>query len=705
MANRPTFIDLQSRTESPAGTFRLGLPSPRIQHYDGEIPPSLSPLDAFAAQSRKLAMELDAAKKAGSRRMSRLPPSHVSKTLSEHSSDRPRYFRSLSEETHSSVLAHEEEGIGASPTVTSPQDRPTSTYPEVSGTSNLDAEKLGEDNFVTPMEHPDDFRQKLPLVEYFDVPRTESPDQASVKSVAIGDNVFQPTRGGESSQYLDSNEKRLSKTSSVSSNPDLVFTLAPPHAGFARSTNHMRIPRDCSDDDYASSFAGSTFSQTRKLSTSSNVSSPQSPRSPFVATHGRSPSLNSELSAGGTRRSKSNLNFSRPLSSTSLNKLRIDSPSRRQSTEVQNPQSHLGVCEYPPPKPSFDGARSETSDGYMSESGRSYIHAKWSLPRGKNVSRNSAVFHGLSTPHFEWQEPMFPGTPPMSPKSEQTLAVPSPPPTLGRPSTSKSDTGRPDASGFSFDFQDQRPKTPDQHVQTSSPISPSRSAKSPLSSARPSVERGESSMIRAQLAPRPDLYDIQSISSQSNSTVRPESRSRGTNHLTTDEHVAKGLECHERGDVKESTYHLRIAARENHPTGMLFYALACRHGWGMRANPKEGVQWLRKAMDCAILEMTDDETAENDPTTKQQQKTRRAQFALSVYELGVSHLNGWGVEQDKTLALRCFEIAGSWGDADALTETGFCYAEGIGCKKDLKKAARFYRMAEAKGVSMVGNSW
>ena len=39
-------------------------------------------------------------------------------------------------------------------------------------------------------------------------------------------------------------------------------------------------------------------------------------------------------------------------------------------------------------------------------------------------------------------------------------------------------------------------------------------------------------------------------------------------------------------------------------------------------------------------------------------KARKAQFALSIYELGVSHMNGWGIEQDKVLALRCFEIAG-----------------------------------------------
>jgi TPR repeat protein len=46
-----------------------------------------------------------------------------------------------------------------------------------------------------------------------------------------------------------------------------------------------------------------------------------------------------------------------------------------------------------------------------------------------------------------------------------------------------------------------------------------------------------------------------------------------------------------------------------------------------------------------------------------------------------------------------------WGDIDALAEAGFCYAKGVGCKKNLKKAAKLYRAAEAKGMSMVGNSW
>lgn len=125
----------------------------------------------------------------------------------------------------------------------------------------------------------------------------------------------------------------------------------------------------------------------------------------------------------------------------------------------------------------------------------------------------------------------------------------------------------------------------------------------------------------------------------------------------------------------------------------------------MRSNQQEGVRWLRKAVDSVGLEMLENPDAPGASRAKELQKAYGAQFALSIYELGVSHLNGWGIEQDKSLALRCFEIAGQWGDVDAMAEAGFCYAEGVGCKKDMKKAARFYRQAESNGMSMIGNSW
>lgn len=131
--------------------------------------------------------------------------------------------------------------------------------------------------------------------------------------------------------------------------------------------------------------------------------------------------------------------------------------------------------------------------------------------------------------------------------------------------------------------------------------------------------------------------------------------------MSAEEHLAKGIECHESGSVNESTYHFRLAARQNNPTAMLLYALACRHGWGMRPNQREGVQWLRKAAEYAGVLIADeeDQAKEGKRIDFAQNKARKAQFALSIYELGVSHMNGWGIEQDKALALRCFEIAGS----------------------------------------------
>lgn len=131
--------------------------------------------------------------------------------------------------------------------------------------------------------------------------------------------------------------------------------------------------------------------------------------------------------------------------------------------------------------------------------------------------------------------------------------------------------------------------------------------------------------------------------------------------MSTEEHLNKGFQCHENGSVKESTYHFRLAAMGGSPTGMLFYALACRHGWGMRPQQKEGVEWLRKAVECASLEIAEDEdhAKEGKTVDPNERKTHKARFALSIYELGVSHMNGWGIEQDKALALRCFEIAGS----------------------------------------------
>ena len=49
---------------------------------------------------------------------------------------------------------------------------------------------------------------------------------------------------------------------------------------------------------------------------------------------------------------------------------------------------------------------------------------------------------------------------------------------------------------------------------------------------------------------------------------------------------------------------------------------------------------------------------------------------------------GSGVERDKPMAVAYLRAAADLGDVDAQSDLAFCYANGKGCKKDLKSAAK-----------------
>lgn len=670
MSSRPGYLDLRSQQGDGRPRTGRGAPSPRIEHFDGEIPPALSPLDAFAAQGRMLARQLDESMKRD-RRMSRLPPASVARSLSQ---PRPGYFRSPASDRSHKVTRSPEPA--SSPAVEEPKFRPQSEHPRLSGLSILRSEDGNEDSDQTPVEpamNPPEDHQP-PEGDYFGAPRAESPEE----DLNLRRDQDEHPNSLPAADPVGVAESRGSSTDS--SRPQISTTLAPPVSPLPPKN----MQPESSDDDYTSSNAGSTFSKPRKLSSSSGMSMPHSPISPYTRSRPRSPSISSEASNTG-HLPRPAFNFSRPLSRSSTS---LSAPSPGVSSEPPSNHHHhpVGIQRENKPAPinvsePDNMARSTPEEDVPSSAvSSSYIYTKYPLPRGRKPSRNSQIFSGLQTPHFEWKEPLFESSP--SPRSTSFRnRTPSPPPPRNSQETAS--------------------KTPEKSPQkTEVHASPSSTSIQPADAAATTTQRP------SQEAPRENPDETKS-SADSESTVRPQTArtvASSVINMTAEEHVQKGIECHENGSLQESTYHLRIAAKQNHPTGMLLYALACRHGWGMRPNPKEGVQWLRKAVDCAGLEMVEDDNS----GTKEDiaaRKALRAQFALAIYELGVSHLKGWGIEQDKSLALRCFEIAGQWGDVDALAEAGFCYAEGIGCKKDLKKAAKFYRMAEAKGMSMVGNSW
>lgn len=695
----PTYIDLpatSSNAASPVTTHRPGHLSPRIQHYDGDVPPVLSPLDAFAAESRRLAKELEATRIAGERRLSRLPPAVVTKSLSQHNANRPACFRSLSGTSTEPVppLPRQNSFSTSNAEVFEPAGRPMSSYPRIStvvGDNDKDDFYETPENDLVVHQHNN----------YFEIQRTQSPTSISDRHHEL---VSVNRKGSNNSQAQSS------------------AGLAPPNAPFARNKQYQ----ESSDDDYTSSNAGSTFSHAlpRKSSIGSAMSFPASPAFPY---HERSPSTKSNDSFSSLNRSRLHLNFSRPLSPSSLH---IDSPSRGSSQCLERKPSHLSDASRN--MTSFEDDRSILSDGYMMGQGGPGTQQKIVLPRGKlsgqTAQRVSQLFSDFATPELRWQEPMFSGNAPLNVHADQALSQarssdsrPSFDPS--RPSLDRGlNLARQGTLTFNFELESRPRPSTEQERPSSAKTLPELPRPTETLLQRPSTshtnlqstsffEHPYMPVLSTILGSTTDDMSVKSSikTDRSESTIRPTTVRSQSDYqaLSVDEHVDKAIELHQKGDLKESTYHLRIAAKQSHPTGMLLYALACRHGWGMRANPAEGTALLRRAVDIAMREVAEDENAlsPKSKTDAVEKKAHKAQFALGIYELGMSHLNGWGVVQDKAPALRCFEIAGTWGDADALTEAGFCYAQGIGCKKNLKKAARSYRLAAEKGVNMVGNSW
>ena len=643
MASRPAFIDVPPPSPDPGrpgARSPRGLGSPRPAHADGDIAPALSPLDAFAAQGRMLAKQLDDSNRDG-RRVSRLPPLTIASSLAQ---SRPGYLRSASSDNvalpDQPRQAADDTGLATKTAVETPDMRPKSVHPRLSGMPAEDPDTALHYAILAAAERDRGRQPSIPSMPDRPIfaPRTESPQRfGGIRSQSANRESVSHIRqkkSVDSTHALEGGQRSLANELAKSRvyNP---HSLAPPRFGHRRNGSSIRSVAVDSDDDDAH---GSTASLPRKLSSGSGLSVSSPPRSPLIPPPPpRSPSISSEYSVGGTRQPRGTLNFSRPLSRASRPSL--DMPSRQQSSDSQPYVLNDDSVHTPV---SLNSDENETADPFQ-QPVPSYIYSSYSLPRGRTLHKDPGVFHDGQTHeqhHFQWQQPPVPfsNVRPATPNMDETPLSP----------RSASHDGFPPPALHSTPEQNALPRR-----------SPPRVRESP----RPSVDhmdRPSNSLDIPRSSAERSRRPHASVSSSN--TIKPQAprKAAASGDISAEDHLARGIECHERGSVNESTYHLRIAAKANHPTAMLLYALACRHGWGMRPNPKEGVQWLRKAADSAGLEVADDEdnVKEAKPGDAHERKTRQAQFALSIYELGVSHMNGWGIEQDKALALRCFEIAG-----------------------------------------------
>jgi TPR repeat protein len=662
MARRPERIDIPGADPLSRPLFTPH-GNPITQ---SDVPPALSPLDAFAMQGRLLAKRFEEENNTG-RRISRLPTVTIASELAKA---RPEYFRAMTTGSQHlaspSQLLPEEASVQRSATEVQSAPRPLSHYPQMILTDSLGP---GRGLFYQTQ------LGKVPEAEEdLAIPRSRSPEDLYTAPVRSDISRSPPLPPANSSKLCVTPTK-------FTIGPSLMSYPAP---AVPKPPSMSPSIRPVYDDDVPSleaSVASLSLEKSRTVAESAHML--------------RTSSTNSDKSLSGTP-PRPSFNYSRPMSHQGPDGRRAESPPRPSGTMRGPPLDTIyrqDSAEAPTPAFLNDSPQTPVSlaseelfatpDARTDSTPASFVYAKYALPT--KPKRESLGISEFINKQFAWDDAgdelgiSFANAP--------FLAQTPPSPAL---------TGSP--SGFGHEV-----------VITGGTSSPARSlhSRKRLQKSRPGTPSG------ATPAAAESALSLIKPTRQASKTSPPPTTNptapAAPRDPAAEEHLQRGIELHEQGALQESTYHLRIAAMAGHPTAMVLYALACRHGWGMKPAPEDGVAWLTRAVESSHLELAEDERKAAGPNVRGEdvanRRANKAQFALGVYELGQSYMNGWGVAQDRALGVRCFEIAGAWGDADGLAAAAHCYMEGIGVRKDLRKSARLFRQAEAKGVNVAGNSW
>ncbi|KAG8704195.1 hypothetical protein FRC09_003701 [Ceratobasidium sp. 395] len=204
-------------------------------------------------------------------------------------------------------------------------------------------------------------------------------------------------------------------------------------------------------------------------------------------------------------------------------------------------------------------------------------------------------------------------------------------------------------------------------------------------------------------SPHPTQNQHQLRQKPSGSNLNPNNQSPSASpkpQSAAQQYLTRGITAHEQNNLRESArcFERSAMAEGGCGVGMLMWGLSLRHGWGCRKDERTGFKWLRRAAEAAVSDLESARSGE-------EAKAVRNELVLAIYEVGQCFFHGWGVGQDRPMAVSYFQVAARLGDCDAQQELAFCYLNGKGCKKDMKEAARWYRAAAAQGASTVGLAW
>ena len=174
-----------------------------------------------------------------------------------------------------------------------------------------------------------------------------------------------------------------------------------------------------------------------------------------------------------------------------------------------------------------------------------------------------------------------------------------------------------------------------------------------------------------------------------------------------DETVRMAVEHFETGQMNRGFDLLHRAVEKGAPLAVFLFGVSLMHGWGCNPDPSRAVTYLRRAAESSALELDQQlkRSKEYPERGTSGATSAQSELALAVYELGISFALGLGVTKNERIAAYYFEIAALLGDPDAQNDVARMYENGVGVKRDMHKAAAYYRTAAAQGHGTFGNAW
>ncbi|GME78905.1 unnamed protein product [Ambrosiozyma monospora] len=173
--------------------------------------------------------------------------------------------------------------------------------------------------------------------------------------------------------------------------------------------------------------------------------------------------------------------------------------------------------------------------------------------------------------------------------------------------------------------------------------------------------------------------------------------------------VAMAIALRKSGQSKEAAYQLQIASNQENREAMLLYGLSLRYGYGVKKDLDVSFLWICKA---ASIDSRKKYEFKIDPKILLTKANKKALPTVepdcSIYfEIGQAFLNGWGCTRNVKQGVEFIEKSGSLGYSDAMCEAGMLWAskKRNSLKKDMKRAAAWFRLADLSGAELIGSDW